>query len=202
MEPKRFPADDAVNYEDFRADIRTGDLLFCSGNYWGSRLTRWVTSSPWSHVAMVVNLKEINRVVVLESVERHGVRVFPLSRYLDDYKNGKAYNGGIVIARHDKFSGLSDDKRIKVFSRSAVDRFGYPYDYCAIFRILLRIATRSVGEKYVKVLKRNWEFICSEYVEECYRDVGIKFGAHPGGWIAPADIANDLDVQLQWVLKR
>ena len=68
-ELKQLPID---SYQQRRAKLRSGDLLFASGNYPVSKAIRKMTGSPWSHVGIIVWLKSINRVLLLESVEmRH-----------------------------------------------------------------------------------------------------------------------------------
>src|SRR4051794_39918589 len=84
-------------YADVRARLRSGDLLFCSGNYLLSRAIRKSTRSPWSHVAVVLAIREIDRVLLLESVEDVGVRLAPVSSYLDDYAGGQPYEGLLVF---------------------------------------------------------------------------------------------------------
>ena len=79
---KALPVD---SYQQRRAKLRSGDLLFASGDYTVSKAIRKMTDSPWSHVGVVFWLKSIQRVLLLESVESIGVRFAPLSlrvRYL------------------------------------------------------------------------------------------------------------------------
>ena len=40
-------------YEDVRRDLRSGDLVFCSGSYVFSGLIQRFTRSVWSHVGIV-----------------------------------------------------------------------------------------------------------------------------------------------------
>ena len=43
------------------------------------------TGSIWSHVGFLMRLDEIDRIMVLESVEPLGFRTVPLRNYLTDY---------------------------------------------------------------------------------------------------------------------
>ena len=45
-----------VEYDILRPQLRTGDLALCSGDEAFSKLIRWATKSPWSHVALIVRL--------------------------------------------------------------------------------------------------------------------------------------------------
>ena len=62
------------DYTAIRRLVRTGDLALCSGTPAFSRVIRWATGSPWSHIAMIVRLDELDRVMVIEAVARQGVR--------------------------------------------------------------------------------------------------------------------------------
>jgi len=201
---KTFPKAQPVDYAQFRADIRSGDILLCSGSAWFSKLIQQGTGSVWSHVGFVMRLDAIDRVMVLESVEPLGVRTVPLSKYLTDYDSqGNPYPGGLVLARHKKFEEKSDKKALKKFGQFAVDLFGYPYDKDEIVKIAARIASSFVpfSAKDKKALKPDREFICSEYAYECYKAIGISIPYDRRGFVAPADFARAKEVELLAVLK-
>ena len=205
-----FPAADRTPYEERRPQIRPGDLLLCSGTSAFSRLIQGATNSQWSHVGFLMPIPSIGRVMVLESLESVGVRTVPLSRYLTNYSNtGKAYDGGIVIARHNAFP--TDNPVPTNFTRRAVDLFGYPYDNDAIARIAARIAASSIANSLARVfggqaarlteMVRDDEYICSEYVQECYRSVNIHIPTNRAGFVSPADIAELPEVTAIAVLQ-
>ena len=202
MAINRFPRTPETDYTAFRASIKPGDLLLCSGTGLFSHAIRTVTNSPWSHVGFVMPLAAIDRVMVLESVESIGVRTVPLSKYLKNYDtNGNPYPGGVIIARHDDFPSDNIDA-MRRLSQRAVDMFGYPYDNQEIANIALRIASTWAGlSSPSAALARNREYICSEYVYECYDSIGVKI-QYRHGFIAPKDFAVARGVRLQAVLKR
>ena len=88
-----------VAYAAMRENLQSGDLFFCSGNYKVSELIQRVTDSPWSHVGIILIARDIDRVLLLESVEDVGVRLVPVSKYLIDYEHGRPYDGPLVFAR-------------------------------------------------------------------------------------------------------
>src|SRR4051812_34187308 len=95
----------ASKYDKVRQDIKSGDLLLCSGSKPFSRAIQAATGSIWSHVAFILRLDSIERIMVLESVESIGVRTVPLSSYVRDYNGcGKGYAGDLAVARHDDFA--------------------------------------------------------------------------------------------------
>lgn len=205
---KRFPRARAVDYKAFRGEIRSGDLLLCSGSGLFSRMIQAATGSVWSHVGFVMRLDYIDRVMVLESLEPLGVRTVPLSKYLHDYdSNGTPYPGGLAIARHAAFEEIAQQENraaLRKLGQFAVDLFGYPYDSTEIARIAARIAASHLPFRGAdkRALKRDREFICSEYVWECYNSLGIHVSYDEKGFVAPADFAKEKDVKLAAVLKK
>ena len=202
---RSFPKQTAVNYQQFRPKIRSGDILMCSGSGIFSRMIQAGTRSVWSHVGFVMRLDDIDRVMVLESVEPIGVRTAPLSKYMSDYDNeGNPYPGGLVIARHDDFANKATPSNLQKFGQFAVDLFGYPYDKREISKIAARIASSHLpfSSKDKRALKRDREYICSEYAWECYKEIGIRIEHDRKGFVAPADFAKAKEVRLQAVLKR
>ncbi len=85
----------------------------------------------------------------------------------------------------------------------AVDLFGYPYDKDEIAKIAARIMTSHFPftSRDRRALRRDREYICSEYVWECYQRLGIRIAYDSRGFIAPADFAKANAVKLLAVLK-
>ena len=107
---RRFPSRAPVAYSELRPRLESGDLLLCSGTGVFSRMIQAASESVWSHVAFVMRLDSIDRVMVLESVEPIGVRTVPLRKYVEDYDNrGNPYPGRLAVARHDDFAQRADD---------------------------------------------------------------------------------------------
>ncbi len=202
---RTFPKSRVVNYQQFRNKINSGDILLCSGSGWFSKMIQKGTNSVWSHVGFVIRLKEIDRIMVMESVEPLGVRTVPLTKYLNDYdSNGNAYPGGLVVARHSDFEKKATEDKLRKFGQFAVNLFGYPYDKDEIAKIATRISSSFLpfSSKDRKALKPDREFICSEYAYECYKSIGITIKHDKRGFIAPADFAKAEGVSLQAVLKK
>jgi hypothetical protein len=174
------------SYQQRRAKLRSGDLLFASGNYPVSKVIRKMTGSPWSHVGIIFWLKSINRVLLLESVESVGVRFAPLSKYLTAYSRGKPYRGMIILARCTDVAA----KNIDDLARCGVDELTRPDDKDEIVAIVARIALGR-GKP-----KRDREYICSELVYECFANAGKEFAYNKKGFISPEDVWRDEKVRL------
>jgi hypothetical protein len=173
-------------YADLRAKLKSGDLLFTSGDYLVSKAIQKVTDSPWSHVGIVFRLDSIDRILLLESVEDMGVRFAPLSKYVRDYENGKPYKGRAVLARCKDMSS----ETVASISAFGIDELTQPYDKGEVAQILARISL-GIGKK-----KRDREYICSELVYECFSRAGKEFSYNPKGFISPEDVWVDEHLSL------
>lgn len=174
-------------YEAVRDELRSGDLVFCSGSYVFSGLIQRFTRSVWSHVGIVYRDDHLQRLFILESETGIGVRLVPISKYLRDYHGRRRpYRGQIVIGRVEPAPGDAQARQAVSFG---MDLLTKPYDNFEILRIAARIAFR-VGRR-----TQDRKFICSELVDECYRAAGVKF-ARRDNYISPDDIWRDPSVRL------
>lgn len=168
-------------YAVVRAQLKSGDLLFASGDYLVSEAIRKVTDSPWSHVGIVLRFESIDRVLLLESVEDMGVRLAPLSKYLVDYEDGKPYRGRALLARCQDLAPAA----VSGLTAFGFDELTQPYDRDEVAKIVARIAL-GIGRK-----ERDREYICSELVYECFLRAGKEIAYNPQGFIAPEDVWRD-----------
>lgn len=188
LERNQLQALPVVDYSVLRPQLRTGDLLFGSGNYPISGRIQEATHSIWTHVAIVLQMARIDRVLLLESVMTVGVRVVPLSKYLSDYEeDGKPYDGCLLIARVD---GVTLEFATKLV-QFGFDELGRPYN-----REELACIMDPINLPIERVTIRERVYVCSELVQACFQQVGYEFPKHPGGFITPEDIWIDERVSL------
>lgn len=193
-------------------NLKTGDLLLCSGTGFFARMIQAATESEWSHVGVLIRVEAIERVMVLESLEPVGVRCVPLEKYLEDYDGrGNPYPGRICIGRHSEFGTKATPEALRNFARFGVDQLGYPYDTQMIAKIAARIMiSRAVLNPDRRDLESRWsqrglerdkDYICSELAWECYQSLGLDVTHDPRTFIAPADFANDERVDIFCTLR-
>jgi hypothetical protein len=179
-------------YAVARDRVRDGDILLCSARDPGSRLIRWATRSPWSHVAIAFRVDEVKRVLVLECVQSIGVRAVPLSDFISRTSSGtRPYPGRILLARHADLPVHADHAVKRAMSRFAFGRLGDKFSNLETAKIGLRIAFGRLGRVMPRRLEPDDEYICSEYVAKCFEHVGVPITWDGRGFIAPADIAAD-----------
>ena len=175
------------SYDVVRNELRSGDLVFCSGSYAFSGLIQRFTRSVWSHVGIVYRDDHLERLFILESETGIGVRLVPISKYLRDYHGRRRpYRGQIVIGRINPEPGQAQAKKAVSFG---MDLLTKPYDNFEILRIAMRIVFR-VGRR-----TRDRKFICSELVDECFQAAGVRF-ARRDNYISPDDIWRDPGVTM------
>jgi hypothetical protein len=194
-----FPEVPRVAYATVRDQIRSGDLLLCSGSSVFARLIQHGTDSPWSHVAFVMCLEAIGRIVLIESVESVGVRIVPFRSYVASYNGGDSgYKGRLFVARHQAFASVNVET-FRCLSQNSIDLLGYPYDPQTILSIAARVVAGKLGME-ARPFVRNKAFICSELVWECLHSIGIDIPFSRENFIAPCDFATCAEVQILWEL--
>ncbi len=180
---------DTVPYEKIRHYLKSGQIVFCSGSYAFSGIIQKLTKSVWSHVAIIYKDEELGRVLIMEAEPYIGIRLIPLSKYLNDYKGTKrAYKGQMVITN--LMVDLSKEKVNKAIS-FGLDELTRPYDNWEIFRIMLRIIF-SIGKR-----EKNRSYICSELVRDAYVKAGIMFKM-TNSYTSPQAIWEDDRVELKY----
>ncbi|MDZ7880746.1 MAG: YiiX/YebB-like N1pC/P60 family cysteine hydrolase [Saprospiraceae bacterium] len=171
-----------VKYEAIRNELKTGDLFFGSGSYLFSGIIQRLTKSTWSHVAIIYKDEELGRVLVLESEPFIGVRLIPLSKYLNDYKGSKkSYRGQIALA---KLAIPLDKQALNKGISFGLDELTRPYDNFEIIRIMIRM--------YFKITKRanNRSYICSEFVRDILEESNVVL-PYNNTYISPDDVWTD-----------
>ncbi|WP_255298454.1 YiiX/YebB-like N1pC/P60 family cysteine hydrolase [Brevibacillus dissolubilis] len=177
----------AVSYSQARPKLRTGDILFCSGDYVISDMIKHFSGSDFSHVGMVFHWNQ--RTLLLESVEDDGVRIVPLSHYIYDYENSKRpYQGQLYIGRHSLFSQV-DESTINHMLGYGTDRLNRCYDRQELIKIAARISMGTGRHD------PNEAYICSELLDELFQQAGISVIRDERSFIFPGHFAEDPHVE-------
>src|ERR1019366_7556320 len=103
--------------------MQNGDIALFAGREGMSRVIEHFTNSVFCHVGFIWRMDDIDRIMLLESVEVVGVRMLPLSSKVNGGTVGKPYNGQMVIARHAGFPPPGDEfnARFRDLTEFAVD---------------------------------------------------------------------------------
>jgi hypothetical protein len=192
-----FQTQPAQTYDAARGQICNGDIALFAGREGGSQIIEHFTHSPFCHVGFIWRMDDIDRIMLLESVENVGVRMLPLSAKVNGGQSGKPYNGKLVVARHRDFPapGPEFNAKFNKMTQFAVDRLGCTYNAEEIIMIGATIAAGLAGLDMPAQLKPSNAYICSEYADVCYRTLDITIARKRPNFIAPADFANDPRVE-------
>lgn len=186
IDANQFPILPIQTYSQIRPMLRTGDILLCASNQWLSSPISIGTQSPWTHVGLVVVLDNPKKVLLLESTASQGCRAVPLSYYVENYSGeaGKSYPGGLVIARHDQ---PLDNQQQAEMTHQGMSLLGSKYDWCEIMGIAARILAQRLLRQRIQARESDDKYICSEFVEYCFRVAGIELNFNAKGFISPKD---------------
>ncbi|MCI5144709.1 MAG: hypothetical protein D3923_04100 [Candidatus Electrothrix sp. AR3] len=179
-EKKEFPV--AVNYQNIREKLRTGDVAIFGGQYRISRLIRLFTRFPASHMALII--KKNDRIDFVEASEgdmypeREGVIINNFSNSMPFYK------GDIWIAR------LSDEVRSKIDEQEMYDfileQVGKGYDYKN-----MKKAGFDLLDSFSSITRNKEdasELFCSELVALTFKNAGILPENENISELTPADL--------------
>jgi hypothetical protein len=176
-----------TDYSAIRDSLKTGDLFFSSGSYMFSGIIRNLTKSSWSHVAVIYKDEKLGRVLVLEAEPYIGIRLIPLSKYLNDYKGTeKPYRGQVVLAKLNV--PIAEDDLNKGIS-FGLDELTRPYDNWEIVRIMIRILFQITKRR------NNRNYICSELVRDMLAEAKVEM-PYNDTYISPDNIWTDNRVDM------
>ncbi|MGI9168633.1 MAG: hypothetical protein ACR2FH_00455 [Caulobacteraceae bacterium] len=174
-------------------EVRDGDILLCSATDPFSRLIGWSTQSPWSHVAVAYRWPAVGRLLAFECVQHIGVHAVSIERFISQTSSGThPYPGKIILARHDD---MPAGEALDPLADFAIDAMGDQFSPGEVIKIAIRITVGKLHRRMPRILGAKNEFICSEYVDRCFRAVGVEIEWDGLGYIAPADFASDPKVQ-------
>jgi len=150
-------------YGDARPLIGNGDLLFFRGRWLHSRFIQRWTKSVYSHVgiALWVHADGRERLCVIEALEGHGVRVFPLREYLE---RGEAIDWFAIVDAtidRDKVAGW------------ALDKWGLQYASARqLFRSFVTLPICTWLGLPTRIDRNRW--FCSYYAAQALRSGGWR----------------------------
>ena len=143
---------------------------------------------------MVFRVDSLDQVIVIEAVEKIGVRAVALADFLSRDSGGThPYPGKILFARHRQLKGDVSDPRVAELATFAFAKLGCKFAPGEIAKIAMRIIDARLfgNRKTPKGLLSNDEFICSEFVAGAYAKAGLTIPWDGLGFVAPSDIAED-----------
>lgn len=132
---------------EMNMQLKTGDILHCTGHSLLSKIIRWFTKSKINHTGIVVEVWD--QVYVIDA-QKNGVNPKPLEAWL------KEYNYDVIISRPGDINVR--EFCIKAFSK--VGLTGYDFE-----NLIIKHPLSIVRGKWVKDKDPNDDkMICSEYV--------------------------------------
>ena len=169
LHPNIPQTNDLSRYSAIRGTLQTGDVIAFNGTDFLSGLFRRFTRSRYSHVGMVVvfaDLREGERVFVLEALDKKGVVLMPLSAKLYEYQ-GQAWWFQLQAGDHAGTVPATVRERIYEY---LMQQLGKQYDYQDIKQIVQKIL--KVGRALSRA-EDTTRLICSELVARALQQAGL-----------------------------
>jgi len=184
-----------MTYSSARPTLETGDIVLFSGKGGISTGIKWITSSKWSHVGMVLKITEFDAVLLWESttlsnikdiesgVARQGVQIVPLSERIKKY-NGEA---SIRKLQYDRTPDML--MQLSLLRKEVKNR---PYEEDKIE--LIKSAYDGPFGDNVEDLS---SLFCSELVAEAYQRMGLLGEDIPSNEYTPKDFSDKGKIKLK-----
>ena len=160
------------DYSEIRPRLKTGDIVLMGGTSLFSRAIRKLTGSKWSHVGMVIKIKEPDMLLLWESTTsglgkdvqtgkvKRGVQLLPLSQRVSDHK------GNLCFRPLNRSLESGELKKLGDFRHSVKDK-GYDFDAIELLR-----AAVDAGQ-YWQNREDLSAYFCSELIAETYQAIGF-----------------------------
>ncbi|MGH7436743.1 MAG: hypothetical protein ACRENE_13805 [Polyangiaceae bacterium] len=176
------PEPKMVQYNDVRSQIDDGDIILFRGTILLSRIIELISHGDYSHCALAANWGE--RKMILQAELVGGVQAVPLSIAVGTYK------------------GRVDWFRIAPAARAKLD-----------IAALMAEARADLGLGYARegMLKAAEHFLfgahitedpkdpralfCSQYVERCYRQAGVRLSTDGDNVTSPTEISSSKAIE-------
>jgi len=180
----------ALEYDDFRDQIRDGDILLYKGQTFISNLIKIFTKSEYSHAGIAVRWKK--RLMVMEAI-RKGVIVNPLRRSIHRYKGSVEW-----WSSKKEIDDFVRDKMIIFAQRQLGKDFGFWLLFW--FGFMITFFYRDLDKR--DAVRRERKLFCSLYVALIYNRAGIDLKRNTADrFTSPADIAGSPELECRGKLK-
>lgn len=164
-----------INLENFKKNLKTGDLLFFPGNHFNHRLIKFYSNSYFSHVAIVLKgttKEEIkdNKIFIIEADiggdYKSGTRILPLEKKL---KKEKIV--GLLPTRIINSGNFSEIERSDLLAKQLLELFD-KYQHLTFDNSMISWVVADIPFLYQKV-KDNDKIFCSELIAKMLIDLKI-----------------------------
>lgn len=150
----------SIFYQQYRNQMKDGDILLFKGKGWLSSIIKWKTNSSYSHAGIVLWWND--RLMVLEAVGR-GVIATPISYNLTKYEGGIDYFRPSFDIEPDTRTAMAQ------FSQA---QLGKEYDTGQLLKFGLKLMLGSKLSSSDRAQKAG-QYFCSQYVADIYARHGL-----------------------------
>lgn len=188
-------------YSEIEPHLQTGDLILFSGQYSISKLVEKLEQSPWSHVAMVVRLPDIDYPLLWESTA--------LTNLPDELKHDHM-TGPKLVNLHERLLTYGQDVTPYVPPRYAVrplDVQRTPEMMAALFALFTELhGIPNPGQwkmifevlegRFLHIRSKLDNYTCSQLIAESYIKMGLLDPDLVTNGLMPCDFSSDGHLKL------
>ena len=133
-------------------ELKTGDILHCTGYGFPSGIIKWLTKSKFSHTAVFISIWGQPYII---DVQSKGV----IPKPFDYWEKKYAYE--YIVSRDETL----DEKEWALRAMSKVGMTSYDYINLVVRQVIYRLWLKLTGwHLWIKVKSEEHEMVCSEYV--------------------------------------
>lgn len=167
---------------------KTGDIAFCCGHRFTSKIVQYLTKSCWSHCALIWQTQQ--GTFLLEADVHIGVRLIPFSRCIQPAQ-GFLYEGPIVLGR---YTGIESDLLNSMLSWG-LEQISESYDFLDYVSLWIRGLCGVYSIPPYRGERCSFsKWLCSEFVGACFKNIG-----HPlrkESFISPSQVWEHGDIEM------
>ncbi len=180
-----------LEYDDFRDQIKDGDILLYKGQGFVSRVIQFFTRSEYSHAGIVVRWNK--RLMVMEAI-RKGVIVNPFRRSVNRYKGTVEW-----WSSKQEINDATRERMIRFAQRQLGKDFGFWLLFW--FAFMISFFYRDLDKR--DAVRRERKLFCSLYVALIYHEADIDLAKNRADrFTSPADIASSPKLVKRMPLKK
>ena len=179
-----------MQYTEYRKLARTGDVILFSGKGGVSTAIKWITSSKWSHVGLVVVSQDQDTVLLWESTTLSNVK---------DIEFGRFQTGVQTVPLSERMRVYDGDVNVR---RMIVPL--QPYQEREIYALRRELSGRPYEKSLCELIRSAYDgpfgrnepdlssLFCSELVAEAFKRTGQDKSDVPSNERTPADFAKSI----------
>jgi len=179
-----------------QTDLKTGDILLFSADGLYSNVVKSFTRSKWSHVAMIINNAQHDRLAIWESNSEKDAQDLLTGNYEEGVRlvcfneRINAFNGKVSVRRLE--GALLNEQLIEALDHLMVRVMNKPYEKSKAQLLGAVPKSHLIGNKKEDLSS----LFCSELIAEAYQELGLLPCDISSNTYTPSDFSTETGLEL------